>query len=173
MEGTLYQLEIKLGLARFVFPPNQGWRLSIHVDPMEIGKGPQQKRGKTGRARRALKQLREMGVTIGTHKLFGRVDLVAEHHHEPVHLVEVEGESRRQRDQALYSSLGQVLLSMKSWSSSFAYGIAVPDTRQWVQQLQRIPTEVTERLRLWRYLVQANAVSIVEPGTDIPDWSRA
>ena len=53
------------------------------------------------------------------------------------------------------------------------YGIAVPDTREWVMQVKKIPTEVTKRLQLWRYLVGlGNSMTIVEPGMVIPDWGR-
>ncbi len=68
--------------------------------------------------------------------------------------------------------LGQLLLSMKLWGAGVGYGIAVPDTREWVRQVQKIPTEVTKRLHLWRYLVRLNSVTTVEPGTVIPDWGR-
>lgn len=64
-------------------------------------------------------------------------------------------------------------MSMKLWSDGVAYGIAVPDTREWMMQVKKIPTEVTARLHLWRYLVgPENSVTIIEPGTVIPDWGR-
>jgi hypothetical protein len=87
-------------------------------------------------------------------------------------LVEVEGESGRQREQALYSSLGQLLLSMKIWSDDLAYGIAVPDTREWWRQLAKIPLDLTKRLNLWRYSVGLNSCTSIEPGTGIPNWER-
>ena len=87
-------------------------------------------------------------------------------------LVEVEGESGRQREQALYSALGQLLLSMKIWNDQVTYGIAVPDTREWWCQLQKIPLELTKRLRLWRYSVGVNSCTSIDPGCVIPDWSR-
>jgi len=100
------------------------------------------------------------------------VDVVAEHVHEGLRLIEVEGESSRQKEQSLYSALGQLLLSMKLWNRQVAYGIAVPDTSEWTNQVQEIPLEVTNRLQLWRYLVSSNSVSIIEPGMGIPDWRR-
>ena len=87
-------------------------------------------------------------------------------------MIEVEGESGRQRELALYSSLGQLLLSMKIWNDDMAYGIAVPDTREWWRQMEKIPLELTKRLRLWRYSVGANSCTSVEPGIGIPDWGR-
>ncbi len=144
----------------------------MHIDPMERGVGGRHARGKIGRAKKALQELRRLGVTIGTHPLYGPVDVVAEHPHEGTRLVEVEGESGRQREQALYSSLGQLLLSMKIWSDDLAFGIAVPDTRKWWQQLQKIPVEVTNRLRLWRYVVRENACTNIEPRVGIAEWGR-
>ena len=168
----LYQLEVKLGLAKLAFQASAGWRLTMHIDPMEKGLGGKQRRGKAKRASAALRELRRLGVVIGTHKLFGPVDVVADHPSEPTHLIEVEGESGRQREQALYSSLGQLLLSMKIWSDGIVYGIAVPDTREWWQQLRKIPLEVTQRLRLWRYSVGVSSCTRLEPGAGIPDWER-
>ena len=111
-------------------------------------------------------------MVIGTHKQFGQVDVVTDHEHGALRLIEVEGESGRQREQALYSSLGQLLLSMKLWSDEVGYGIAVPDTREWVRQVQKIPSDLNKRLHLWRYLVGLNSMSIAEPGEVIPDWGR-
>ncbi len=172
MPTALYQLEVKLGLARFPFQASAGWRLTMHIDPMERGMGGRHPRGKVKRANEALRELRRLGVIIGSHDLFGPVDVVAEHPREGTRLIEVEGESGRQREQALYSSLGQLLLSMKIWSETLAYGIAVPDTREWWRQLQKIPLELTKRLRLWRYSVGASSCTSVEPGMEIPNWER-
>jgi len=52
------------------------------------------------------------------------------------------------------------------------YGIAVPDTREWWRQLRKIPLELTRRVRPWRYSVGLNSCTILEPGTQIPDWER-
>jgi len=172
MPTLLYQLEVKLGLARFPFQASAGWRLTMNIDPMERGGGGRQSRGKAKRANEALRQLRRLGVIIGAHDLFGPVDVVAEHPRGGTRLIEVEGESGRQREQALYSSLGQLLLSMKIWSDDMAYGIAVPDTREWWRQLGKIPLELTKRLHLWRYSVGVNSCTSVEPGIVIPDWER-
>ena len=172
MTATLYQLEVKLGLARFAFPASTGWRVAMHIDPMEKGLGGRHPRGKVKRAKEALQQLRSLGVILGTHELYGPVDIVAEHEKGHMRLVEVEGESGRQREQALYSALGQLLLSMKIWNDQVTYGIAVPDTREWWRQLQKIPLELTKRLRLWRYSVGVNSCTSIEPGLGIPDWGR-
>jgi hypothetical protein len=169
---ALYQLEVKLGLARGAFPAGSGWKLTMHIDPMERGRGGQNPPGKVKRVNTALRELRKLGVVIGTHKQFGPVDVVADHEKGGLRLIEVEGESRKRREQALYSSLGQLLLSMKLWNDTVGYGIAVPDTREWVRQVRKIPTDLTKRLHLWRYLVGLNTVTTVEPGMEITDWGR-
>ncbi len=93
---TLYQLEVKLGLARFAFPQAAGWRVSMHVDPMEAGRGGKHTRGKIKRAKVALRELEKLGVSLGTHKLFGRIDVVAEGDRGETFFVEVEILGRRQ-----------------------------------------------------------------------------
>src|SRR2546426_11579114 len=146
----------------------------MHIDPMEKGVGGKHPPDKVKRVTAALRELRKLEVTIGTHKQFGRVDVVAEHEQGALRLIEVEGESERQREQALYSSLGQLLLSMKLWSDDVGYGIAVPNTREWVRQVRKIPTDLTKLLHLWRYAVGLNySVSIAAPGMEIPDWGRS
>ena len=88
----------------------------MHTDPMERGIGGRHAPGKSKRAKEALRQLQDLGVTLGTHKLFGPVDVVAEHEKGSLRLIELEGESSKQREQVLYSALGQLVLSMKIWS---------------------------------------------------------
>lgn len=144
----------------------------MHIDAMEMAKGGTHAPDKARRAKDALRGLHDLGVTIGTHKLFGPVDVVAEHEGGKVRLVEVEGESSRQRGQALYSCLGQLLLSMKLWGDGFAYGIAVPDSREWVRQLQKIPEEVTKQLRIYQYLIGPGRATILDPGDPVPNWGR-
>ncbi len=169
----LYQLEVKLGLARMFHA--SGWRLTMHIDAMERGKGGKHSKGKVKRVNAALRELRKLGVVIGPNKLFGRVDVVADHEKGGgLQLIEVEGESGRQKEQALYSSLGQLLLSMKLWSDYVGYGIAVPDTREWVRQVRKIPAELTTRLNLSRYLVGLDLTSVttIGPGEEISDLGR-
>src|SRR6266702_6900707 len=92
---SLYQLEVKLGLAKLAFQASAGWRLTMHIDPMEKGLGGTHARGKLRRANAALRELRRLGVTIGTHKMFRPVDVVADHPSEPTRLIEVEGRIRK------------------------------------------------------------------------------
>src|SRR6266566_416439 len=129
--ALLYQVEVKLALVRGVFAPNAGWRVTVDIDGSEMGKGRQQPRGKAARARRAFRKLKGLGVTIGPDDRFGRVDVVADHDRHGLYVVEVEGESRKQKEQGLYSCLGQLLLIMRAWNPQISYGMGVPSSREW------------------------------------------
>ena len=48
-------------------------------------------------------------------------------------VIEVEGESSRQKEQAVYSAFGQIVLLMRP-DTNVRYGIAVPDTPSWEGQ---------------------------------------
>jgi hypothetical protein len=168
----VYQIEVKVGLVRYLFQPTAGWRVTVDVDAMERGKGGTHPRGKRKIAAAALKQLLAFGAVRGPHKLYGRVDVIAEHDAHGLRLIEVEGDSSRQREQAMYSALGQLLLTMKPKGADVRYGLAVPDTRQWWHQLLKIPTEVRTRLQLELYVVGQNGATSIEPGAPLPDWER-
>jgi hypothetical protein len=120
---------------------------------MELGRGPKDLPAKRAVAKTCLHWFAKAGVRIGAHERFGRADLVADHPQAGVFVIEVEGESSRQREQALYSALGQTLLSMTSYGRRIHYGIAVPDTTAWQRQVAKIPTVVRVRLGLHLYLV--------------------
>ncbi|HWP02252.1 MAG TPA: hypothetical protein VNL96_02245 [Gemmatimonadaceae bacterium] len=139
---------------------------------MERAKGGTHLPDKAERAAGALAGLRELGASLGRHKLFGRVDLVAEHPTRGTRLLEVEADSSRQREQAMYSALGQILLSMKLQSPDVRYGLAVPDSAEWINQLRKIPPTIAQKLSLDLYAVGSDHVQVFEAGTTIPDWSR-
>jgi hypothetical protein len=170
----MYQIEVKAGLVKSIFQPAAGWRVTINVDAMERAKGGSHPRGKGRAAAVALRDIKALGAKLGPHRLFGRVDVVAEHTEHGLRLIEVEGDSSRQKEQALYSALGQLLLSMKMPGTDVRYGVAVPDTREWWHQLRKIPAEVRGRLNLELYTVSAKGVggTTVRPGEVIPDWER-
>jgi hypothetical protein len=154
----VYQLEVKAALVRHLFSASDGWSVTVDVDAMERARGGVHAAGKAERAQAAEADLRQLGARIGSHAEYGRADLVAEH---PLHgtvVVEVEGVSSRQREQAVYSALGQALLSMRRFDSSVSYAIAVPDEETWRRQLAKIPIEVRRRLNLRALLVSADAV---------------
>jgi hypothetical protein len=165
----LYQLEVKLHLVQLMFNPANGWRVTVDVDPMERGRGGTHPVGKIRRAQAALRRLKTLGARIGPHDLYGRVDVVADHPDHGLRLVEVEGDSRKQREQALYSALGQLLLVMRIRSPHVRYGLAVPDTRQWRSQLRKIPKELRERLNLDLYAVRDGALTHYQPREEVFD----
>ena len=82
--------------------------------------------------------LRNAGVTIGTDPDFGAADLVASKQAAPTVVVEIEDDSSKQKEQALYSVLGQAVMLMKN-DGKTRYGLAVPDTSEWERQLEKIP----------------------------------
>jgi hypothetical protein len=92
-------------------------------------------------------------VKIVAHHLYGRADLVATKEQEGTFVVEVEGDSSRQKEQAMYSALGQVVLSMGDSSPEITYALAVPDSEQWERQLRKVPARIRELLRLQLWLV--------------------
>jgi hypothetical protein len=73
-------------------------------------------------------------------------------------IIEVEGDSSRQKEQAMYSALGQIVLSMGDPSPEINYGLAVPDNSHWETQLNKIPGRIRELLRLRLLLVSSNGV---------------
>jgi hypothetical protein len=149
----LYQLEIKAKLAASLFPRSAGWSVTMDVDAMERAHGGTHPPGKRERVQAAEARVRELGVMFGAHPRFGRADVVAEHPSQGTVVVEVEGESSRQREQAMYSALGQLVLLMHDLEDSTSYAIAVPDSKDWERQLAKVPGAVARRLRLRLYLV--------------------
>ena len=156
-QRPMYQLEVKRYLVEHQFSPTDGWEVTIDVDPMERATGGQHPPGKRERARRAEEWLANAGARIGTHPDFGRADLVAAKPGVATVVVEVEGESSRQKEQALYSALGQTVLLMRV-NGDIRYGLAVPDTPSWERQMAKIPTCVCDRLSLTLWLVGETGV---------------
>ncbi|MDP3773660.1 MAG: hypothetical protein Q8Q85_05270 [Gemmatimonadales bacterium] len=168
----MYQLEVKRALVQLCFHPANGWAVTVDVDPMERAKGGKHHPDKAGRAAEALAGLQRLGAVLGKHALFGSVDVVAEHVRLGTRLIEVEADSSRQREQAMYSAVGQLLLSMKLESPRVRYGLAVPDAPEWIRQLRKIPAALSRKLVLDLYAVGDKHVQMFEAGSAIPDWSR-
>jgi hypothetical protein len=151
----MYQIEIKRWLVQHQFNPEFGWRVHVDIDAMERGKGPQNSEEKRIRASIAETALLELGATLKPHPTFGRVDVVAEHPMHGIVLIEVEGQSSRQLEQAVYSSVGQLITLMNGETQQFA--LAVPDSPEWQRQIAKIPSLVKTKLGLSCYLVSENA----------------
>lgn len=152
----MYQLEVKMWLVTYCFPPKDGWKVQVDVDAMERAKGGQHKPGKAERALVAENALLSMGVIIGAHPEFGRTDIVAEHPTKGLFIVEVEGTSSRQKEQAVYSALGQLVLQMHGRRGKFI--LAVPDEHTWEVQVKKIPGYARTTLSLSCLLVSEHGV---------------
>ncbi len=88
-------------------------------------------------------------------------DLVAKKPGTVTNVIEVEGDSTKQMEQALYSAIGQVVLLMKE-AGQTRYGIAVPNVPKWERQLAKIPTYVRNQLSLALWLVGKTQVRKLE-----------
>lgn len=152
----MYQLEVKRWLVEHYFPPKCGWKVTVDVDAMERAKGGTHAADKRERAAAAETALRELGVTVGAHPEFGRADVVAEHADKGTFVVEVEGRSSRQKEQALYSALGQLVLQMQG--SNYQFVLAVPDDGYWERQLRKVPDHARNVLGLSCVLVSQHGV---------------
>lgn len=121
----MFQIEVKRWLVNYRFPPNEEWRVTVDIDSMERANGGAHVEGKAERALEAEAALRELGSKVGKHVKFGRADVVAQHEEHGLWLVEVEGQSSRQKEQVMYSALGQLVLRMRGEALQLA--VAVPD----------------------------------------------
>jgi hypothetical protein len=157
MDAAMYQLEVKQWLVHYRFPPRAGWRVHVDVDEMERGEKGQQALGKSERARIAEAALRALSVTVGAHPVFGRTDVVAEHPDHGLVLIEAEGRSQRQKQDALYSALGQLLIQM-SGDTAHRFVVALPDDEKWLAQAQKITAHTRSRLDLSIVLVSPHGV---------------
>jgi hypothetical protein len=153
----MFQVEVKRWLVNYRFPPSGGWKVTVDIDAMERANGGTHTEGKAERAREAEVALVELGAKIGKHPRFGRADVVAEHHEHGLWLVEVEGQSSRQKEQAIYSALGQLVLQMKG--EPFRCAVAVPHEPSWEKQLAKVPVHARQLLGLSLILVSPHACS--------------
>jgi hypothetical protein len=154
----VYQLEVKRWLVFHKFAVADGWDVTIDIDSMERGEKGQHPPDKRHIAAECEAWLRTQGVKIVAHPLYGRADLVAAKEGVGTIVVEIEGDSSRQKEQAMYSALGQVVLSMGNPSSQITYALAVPDSEQWERQLKKVPNRIGELLRLQLWLVSETGV---------------
>lgn len=154
----MYQLEVKRWLVAYLFPVAEDWDVTVDIDSMERGEAGQHPPEKKAIATECETWLREQGVKIVKHPLYGRADLVATKEGRGTFVIEVEGDSSRQKEQAMYSALGQIVLSMGDPSPKIRYGLAVPDAVQWEMQLSKIPNRIRDLLNLDLLLVSETGV---------------
>ncbi len=159
--SAMYQLEVKANLVAAAFPPSQGWTVCVDIDAMERCNGGIHPAGKLERVVAAEDRLKTLGARIGVHRDFGRADIVAIHPEYGTVVVEVEGSSSRQREQAMYSALGQTVLMMREAETPLAYALAVPDESDWERHLRKIPQHIAKLLNLRLYLVSELGVRAV------------
>lgn len=155
---SMYQLEVKRLLVLHRFPVADGWDVTIDIDAMERGEKGQHPPDKKAIAAHCETWLRQQGVKIVPHPLYGRADLVARKEGVGTFVIEVEGDSAKQKEQAMYSALGQVVLSMGDPSPDITYGLAVPDSAKWETQLRKVPARIKELLKLQLLLVSEGGV---------------
>jgi hypothetical protein len=154
----MYQLEVKRYLIELILNPSDGWNVIVDIDAMERAKGSQHEDGKKQRVVDAEKRLNELGVEIGMHPKYGKTDVVASHPQKGTFFVEVEGKSSKQKEQAIYSALGQIVLLMNEDNNKVFFGLAVPDQPEWERQLKKVPRRVKELLSLRCILVSEGNV---------------
>ena len=152
----MYQLEVKRWLVTYRFPPSEGWSVRVDIDAMERAHGWQHPPGKAERTRVAESALLSLRANIGAHLEFGCADIVAAHPKHGLFIVEVEGTSSKQKEQAVYSALGQLVLQMQGQNHRFV--LAVPDEVSWEIQIRKIPKYIRETLGLSCVLVSEHSV---------------
>jgi len=128
---------------------------------MERARGGKHPQDKKDRAEEAEAALADLGVRIGSHPRYGRTDIVAEHEEQGVFLVEVEGTSSRQTEQAMYSALGQAVLLLQGAGEQ--HMLAVPDEEKWVRQIGKLSEYALNRLSLVCVFVSSKGVREYAP----------
>lgn len=154
----MYQLEVKWFLIAEMFSPSNGWVVVVDIDAMERAEGPQHRPDKRERVAKAEEVLKQLGVKIGAHPKYGRADIVASHPEHGTYIIEVEGKSSKQKEQAVYSALGQIVLLMSESSANVTYGLAVPDHPEWERQISKVPNRVKQILGLKCFLVSQGRI---------------
>jgi hypothetical protein len=162
----MYQVEVKRWLVSLKFPPRDGWIVTVDIDAMERARGGTHAADKAERARVAEDQLRTLGAKIGKHPIYGRADVVAEHTQHGTWLVEVEGQSSRQPEQAMYSAIGQLVIQLQGGPMHIA--IAVPDDLRWRKQVAKVSSYARQLLGLTCFLVSPSGCR-----TDVQPEPRA
>ena len=155
----MHQIQVKRYLVEKMFSPREGWDVVVDVDAMELGEGNQNTQEKRDTAAAEMKWLSDNGATVHKHKLGKRTDIRATHPEFGTYVIECEGDTSKQREQAMYSALGQVLLQMTD--PKVKYAIALPNTKPWSDQIGKIPLRIRQLLPLLIFMVGQNGVEII------------
>ena len=70
----MLQIEVKYFLIKNKLNPIDGWKVSTHLDPMELGKGNQNKPEKKEIASKYLELLKQLGVTVKVNPIYGKYE---------------------------------------------------------------------------------------------------
>jgi hypothetical protein len=159
MQGAaVYQLEVKKWLEFHKFRTESGWEVTIDIDAMERGQGAQQAPDRRGVASQCESWLRERGVRIVAHPVYGSAELVSVRPGSGTFVIEAEADSSKQKEQAMYSALGQLVLSMHDPLPDITHELAVPGDEKWAIQLRKAPEAIRQLLRLQLWLVSEEGV---------------
>ena len=158
----MYEAEVKFYLIKSRFSPHDGWRVTVHLDPMELCRGGKHPEGKSDSADHALKGLQELGVEIGIERSF-RVDIRAEHPVLGTYLIEAKGEGRQQKEQGFYSAVGQLVTKVGDNPDSLIPALAFPDEPTWHRQANKLPTWLREKLGLVVSMVSRSGARLWPP----------
>ena len=109
----MYQLQVERWLVEYCFLVWAGWDVTVDIDAMERGEKGQHPPEKRNIAHDCETWLRDHGVKFVRHPLYGRADLVAKSESLGTFIIEVEGETAKQKERAMYSAFGQIVLSMR------------------------------------------------------------
>jgi hypothetical protein len=152
----MHQIEVKRHLIEKRFHPDQGWDVTVDLDVMELGRGGQNTEEKRKTAEFHHKWMQDNGVAVHIHRTGTRTDIVAKHPQQGTYVIECEGDTRRQKEQAMYSALGQMLLQMDD--SIRYYALVFPGSKAWTDQIDKIPRNVRDILRFKVFMVSDSSV---------------
>jgi hypothetical protein len=153
----MYEAEVKWRLVQYRFPPSEGWQVTVHLDPMELARGGTHPTGKAEAAALALAGLNSLGVTIGIDRAF-QADIHASHPSKTDYVVEAKGESELQKEVALYSALGQLILKVGPPPWQHINALAFPDSPLWERQFAKVPHWLFSHSSLQLLLVSPEGV---------------
>lgn len=145
----MYQCEVKRALVEQRFPPQDGWRVTINFDVQEKGKGHAPDPAKQAAFAGVEACLKGLAVTMGGHPDYPKADFVAERDGERW-VIEVEGHSKGQDGDKVYSALGQLLTRMRK-DRPARYAIAVHEKLKGTAL--KVPPHVRKRLDLTLFVV--------------------
>lgn len=80
---------------------------------------------------------------------------------EVIDAIFMQNRSSKQKEQAMYSAIGQTILMMENPSKDITHALAVPDAPEWKCQLAKIPRRIKDILNLQCLMVSESGVEKV------------